>query len=139
VTTELWVIDCSAAAAFLLQEQEGSAIDSLLRRAGDNEIHLVVPSLFWFELVNTLVTAERRGRITRHQALLLRGEADGLPVATEPPPGSVERRRLHDLALNHRLTAYDASYLELAERQGARLKTLDPDLLALRGQYPWIE
>jgi hypothetical protein len=32
-----------------------------------------------------------------------------------------------------------AALLELADRQGARLKTLDPDLLALRRRYPWIE
>jgi predicted nucleic acid-binding protein len=139
VTGEPWVLDCSAAAAFLLNEAEGASVDPLVHAAGSGEVRLLVPALFWCELLNVLLVAERRGRLSRSQALALRRESDRLPLGTEPPPGSLERGRVHDLALTHGLTAYDAAYLELAERQGARLKTFDPDLLALRPRYPWIE
>lgn len=137
--SETWVLDCSAAAAFLLSEAEGAAVDPLIRRAASEDVALLVPALFWFELVNVLLVAERRGRITPAQALQLRRESDRLPVTTDLPPGREERSRLHDLALSHKLTAYDAAYLELAERRAARLKTLGPDLLGLRAEYPWIE
>ena len=136
---DLWVLDCSAAAAFLLNEDDGAAIDPLIENAINEEIELVVPCLFAFELLNVLLMAERRARITRHQANRLCAEIDRFPVSVEPPLGSVERQRIHQLGKAHALTAYDAAYLELAERQGARLKTFDPDLLRLKNDYPWIE
>jgi predicted nucleic acid-binding protein len=139
VKGETWVLDCSAVAAFLLSEAEGATVDPLIRRAASEDVALLVPALFWFELVNVLLVAQRRGRITQAQALQLRRESNRLPVTTDLPPGTEERSRLHDLALSHKLTAYDAAYLELAERRGARLKTFDPDLLGLRETYPWIE
>jgi len=37
--------------------------------------------------------------------------------------------RGHDLARKHRLTVYDASYLELAQREALPLATLDADLI----------
>ena len=41
-----------------------------------------------------------------------------------------------DGIVSHRLTAYDAAYLELAERRGARLRTLDLDLLLVDQASP---
>ena len=136
---ESWVVDCSVIAAFLLDESEGVAFDPLIEAAGAGRVELVVPSLFWFELLNVFVVAERRGRVTPEQAAKLRNESDHLPVKTEPDIGVSVRRRIHELASAHSLTAYDAAYLELADRLGARLKTLDPDLLRLQPDYPWIE
>jgi predicted nucleic acid-binding protein len=136
---ETWVIDCSAVAAFLLNEPEGGRIDPFIEGAASGDIELLAPALFWSELLNVLMMAERRGRISREQAVGLRNATDHLPVTTEPDLGALARRRIHEFGLAHNLTAYDAAYLELAERRGARLKTLDPDLLALRPHYPWIE
>ena len=134
----VWVLDCSAAVAFLLREEESDALDALILRAARDEVRLVVPALFWFELLNALVMAERRGRITRPQAISLRNDVAHLPIEVEPPLGASERARIHDLATAHHLTAYDAAYLELAERIGARLKTLDPDLIKWKKKYAWI-
>ena len=133
------VMDCSAVTAVLLNEPEGEQIEAQLTAGASGECAIRVPALFWSEVVNVLLSAERRRRITRAEAVNLRGEVDVLPVATDTQFDPLTRRRIHELALAHKLTAYDATYLELAERFGARLKTLDPDLLALRGDYPWIE
>jgi len=126
-------------AAFLMSVEEGIPLDSLISAAFAADTVLTAPSMLWFEWLNALVVAEKRGRIDRQQAVQLREEASRLPISVELPPGSLERRRIHEYALTHNLTAYDAAYLELAERSGARLKTLDDDLLALRSVYPWIE
>ena len=139
MTGGVWVMDCSAASAFFLDEAASASIDPLISGAARQELTLLVPSLFWFELLNVLISAQRRGRIPHAQAVRLRNEADLLPLTVDPPLGSVQRLRVHDLAVAHKLTAYDAAYLELAERKGARLKSLDPDLLALGRKYPWIE
>jgi len=136
--TEPWVLDCSAAAAFLLNETEGAALDALILAAADGDAAIHVPALFWFELLNVVVMAERRGRISGDYAAELRRHADSLPVTTAEHPGQLVRRRIHDLARRHGLTAYDASYLELADRLEARLRTFDPHLLRLRPEYAWI-
>jgi predicted nucleic acid-binding protein len=46
-------------------------------------------------------------------------------------PGSATRvfRDVHGLALTHRLTSYDAAYLELALRRSLLLATLDDELI----------
>jgi predicted nucleic acid-binding protein len=43
-------------------------------------------------------------------------------------PGSPEEAGVLALARKHRLTVYDASYLELAQRETLPLATLDKDL-----------
>lgn len=73
-----------------------------------------------------LVVAERKRRITSAQAarfLALLGQLD-LEVAHDIAP----MPELLDLARRHRLSAYDATYLSLAERTGSRLATLDTGL-----------
>ena len=52
-----------------------------------------------------------------------------LPIYTEPQPDAQIRSRIFDLAQEYDLSFYDASYLELARRNGLELKTYDEDLL----------
>ncbi len=52
-----------------------------------------------------------------------------LPIYTEPQAAGEIRARLFDLAEEHDLSYYDASYLELARRNNLKLKTYDKDLL----------
>lgn len=84
--------------------------------------YALVPSLWWFEMRNIFVSNERRGRIGSEQtarALTLLG---GLPVQLDRTPDSTI---LMALARKHRLTAYDAAYLELATREAIPIATLD--------------
>jgi predicted nucleic acid-binding protein len=133
------VLDCSVVAAFLLNEADGRTVDDMLRRAAAGEITLTVPALFWFELLNVLVVAERRGRLSRDGAGELRTAVSNLPVSTDAALNALALRRIHEFATTHGLSACDAAYLELADRLGARLRTFDPDLLALKPRYAWIE
>jgi predicted nucleic acid-binding protein len=133
------VVDCSAIAASLLSEREGAAVDALLDDAIGGKVALVVPALFWFEIQNVLVLAERAGRIPKGDAARLESLLLALPIQTEAAPNRVTLPRIRRWAETHRLTAYDAAYPELAERLGARLKTLDAALLRLSRSHPWIE
>lgn len=86
----------------------------------------VVPALFPGEVANVLVQAERRRRIAPAQADRVLGILGGLPIEVEAPrraPG-----RALDFARAHRLTVYDAMYLEAAIRRALPLATLDGDL-----------
>ena len=82
----------------------------------------VVPGLFWHELRNLLLSAERRGRIDVHHADVSMTRLCRLPIHC---PGEAEDHQILALARSHRLTAYDASYLALAIREGYPLASLD--------------
>ncbi|HMN95897.1 MAG TPA: type II toxin-antitoxin system VapC family toxin [Phycisphaerales bacterium] len=87
----------------------------------------LVPAQFWFEVWNVLVMSERRGRITPLQTHALLAELSAQPIEVDPVPPDAA---VLNLAREHRLTVYDAAYLELARRQNATLATLDDALLA---------
>ncbi|MBU0677164.1 MAG: type II toxin-antitoxin system VapC family toxin [Verrucomicrobia bacterium] len=133
-----WVLDCSAVAAFLLEEKDGRDIDPLILTAGDGRITITVPSLFSYEMTNVFATGVRKRRISLEDAADLSSALWNLPLHVEPAPYPVVQRRIFTLAQEHRLSAYDAAYLELAQRLQANLKTFDKDLLALKKKYSFI-
>jgi predicted nucleic acid-binding protein len=83
-----------------------------------------------FEVANGLVTANRRGRmaaahLTAAHGLLARLPIDVDDISLDRALGDVVR-----LASAYGLSAYDAAYLELAERLGLPLATQDTALQA---------
>jgi predicted nucleic acid-binding protein len=84
-----------------------------------------VPFLFWYEVRNALVVNERKGRITIGQAEVFLALLQDLPIVIEPLPADAG---VLQLARDHQLSVYDAAYLELAERLGMPLATLDQTL-----------
>jgi len=133
-----WVIDCSAALALVMADEEGREVEALLREVILSDATIRVPALFWYEVCNSLVMAERRKRISL--TALREHEADlaEMPITAEGPPDAFVRQRIREYAATHELTAYDASYLELADRMGLPLKTYDSHLLKLRDQFALI-
>ena len=85
----------------------------------------VVPSLFWSEVRNGLLVAERRGRIEEGSWESYLDYLRRLEVAVDT--GQVDQDVL-SVASRHGLTAYDAEYLETAIRKNARLLTFDKKL-----------
>lgn len=85
----------------------------------------ITPVLWRFELRNLLLVNERRGRLdsakTARALRLLRA----LPITID---SAEDEDTLMELARQHRLTVYDAAYLELALRRGFPLATLDTAL-----------
>jgi predicted nucleic acid-binding protein len=70
----------------------------------------------------------RRGRVTFEQIAEFIEDLAALPIRLDPPISPAEWPPILALAERHRLTAYDAAYLELARRTGLPLATLDADL-----------
>lgn len=134
-----WVFDCSAAMALVLGDEQGDDVDSILRAQIEAGATILVPSLFWFEAANTIVMAGRKGRLSRSDLRLAESDLAALPIVSEPPPDAFIRERIRETAEDHALTAYDAAYVECAQRNGRRLKTFDRDLLGLRGRFKFIE
>ncbi len=115
-----FVIDASIAACWAFKDEDHPAATLALERIRSDEAR--APSLWWFEVRNTLIMSERRSRLTEADtAAFLRGLARlGITVDRSPDETAVLT-----LARQHRLTVYDAAYLELAQREGIPLATLD--------------
>ena len=82
----------------------------------------LVPSLWWFEVRNTLIVNERRGRLAEADTAAFLRALSRLGVVVDRSP---EDAAVLTLSRKHRLTVYDASYLELAVRETLPLATLD--------------
>ena len=86
---------------------------------------IIVPPHWWYEVRNAMVIGERRRRFSADQTTYLLTQLASMPVSEAQRP---DERDTLDLARRHRLTFYDAAYLELAQREGLALATLDDDL-----------
>jgi predicted nucleic acid-binding protein len=72
--------------------------------------------------------AVRRGRVPRDKVRRFIEDLRSLSIHIEPPLPPNLWIRVLEMAELHRLTAYDAAYLELAQRTGLSLATLDEEL-----------
>ena len=117
------VLDASITADWLLADEfdpRATAALAWLRRDG-----AIVPPLWHYEVRNALLTAERRKRVSATGAKERLESLRALPILTDQEARLPEA---FDLARGHRLSFYDALYLELATRLGAPLATLDTAL-----------
>lgn len=123
-----FVIDASAAMAWALPDEHSPRAEKILARI-TAESSLWIPALWWYEVANVVVTARRRKRLSEAQGARIIELLSRFPLQTDAPPGPASASRLWQLAQEHSLSAYDAAYLELAERRGLALATFDRDLI----------
>ena len=115
-----FVIDASITASRLLSDElHPTALAAFTRFVDDTAI---VPAVWWFEVRNMLLVNQRRGRIDERQMAQALEMIEEIPVAIDRDP---ESRIVIELAERHRLSVYDAAYVELALRHQAPLATLD--------------
>jgi predicted nucleic acid-binding protein len=81
-------------------------------------------------VANTLVVGERRGRMTQGQVARFVQTLRSLPIEVDDQTWAVIVNPVMALARQENLSAYDASYLELAARRGLPLATQDSRLRA---------
>ena len=123
-----FVLDASIAACWAFDDEDHPAAALALERIRADEA--IAPSLWWFEVRNTLIVNERRGRLSEADtAIFLRALSRfGVTIDREPQEAAILT-----FARQQRLTIYDASYLELAQREAIPLATLDSDLRKAAG------
>jgi predicted nucleic acid-binding protein len=120
-----FVLDASVTVSWGLEDEENAAANLALQRL-DAEPALV-PAIWWFEVRNVLLTNERRKRIDERDSALFLRVVSGMNIEIDRSP---DDGTTLSLARSHRLTVYDASYLELALRKSVPLATLDRELAA---------
>ncbi len=117
------VVDASVALAWLFDDEKEPRADRVLETiVGEGAL---VPQLWHLETRNTLLVAERNGRLSPQGVNDRIDALTGLPILTDESPNI---QSAFDLARTHRLSFYDAVYLELAKRESAELATLDSAL-----------
>ncbi len=122
-----FVLDSSVALSWAFEDEASPATEALFDRASREGA--IVPDLWYVELANVLVGAERRGRLTSEKVALFVRTIDALRLQLDPLTSARAFDEIRSLALAERLTTYDATYLDLAMRRGLPLATLDADLV----------
>lgn len=125
----LCVLDASFTFQWLFEDEatlEGDAALEAITAGG-----AAVPALWLVEVANVLGIAERRGRLSQNGVTASLALLQSLPLDVSPPLTLAGAGIVLDLMRQHRLTAYDATYLEQAQRLGLPLATKDRELLAV--------
>ena len=123
-----FVIDNSVVMTWCFKDETSQYADHILDRLEVSDGF--VPSIWPLEVCNVLLVAEHKKRIgeadsTRFIALLAE-----LTIIVEQEPPERMLKEIFALARKHKLSSYDASYLNLAMRKGLPIATLDNNLLA---------
>lgn len=122
-----FVVDNSVALAWCFEDEHTQAVMDLLDRVA--ETGAFAPSLWPLEALNGLLMAERRRRVDVRRRQRLAGFLRALPVTLDTETADQAWTVTVRLAERHRLSVYDAAYLELAQRRKLPLATLDEDLI----------
>jgi predicted nucleic acid-binding protein len=88
-----------------------------------------VPSIWPLEVINVLLVAERRKRISEADSVRFLTLLSQLPIVVEYEKTEQIMKDLLPLARIYNLSSYDASYLDLAMRKGVPMATLDNRLI----------
>lgn len=104
-----------------------------LAYAGDvlvalKDMSALVPVTWGLEVSNVIAKAEAKGLVMEARSGAFLEMLEGVDIEVDAATYSHALSDTLQLARRYRLSAYDASYLELALREGLPLATLDEDL-----------
>lgn len=123
-----FVLDCSVAMSWVFPDEASESTDQLRESLVDGRAF--VPALWPIEVANVLLVAARRRRIDRTEWSRIARDLEVLPIVVDPVSTSRVWGEVLEIAHTHGLSAYDATYLELAIRMQLPLATLDRALAA---------
>jgi len=128
-----FVVDASIVLAWCFPDEHSQAAQVVVERfkRGDTAI---APAFWPHEILNALLSAERRKRISTSLTQVFLRDVAALPVALEAINSDTVFDRTQLISRKHGLTAYDAAYLNLALEGGLPLATLDDDLIRAANQ-----
>ena len=121
-----FVVDCSVTMAWVFPDEANERTDALRELLLSDMA--VVPGLWSVEVGNVLLVATRRGRIHSRDWNRIQRTLAALPIEIDPETPERVWQSVMPLALEYKLSAYDAVYLELAVRHKLPLATLDKQL-----------
>jgi predicted nucleic acid-binding protein len=120
------VLDSSVTLAWMLSDETNDGVRQVFRSVA--ETGAVVPAHWRLEVANALTIAMRRKRIDAEFRRAALADLALLEIATDQQTDARAWSETLVLADRFRLTAYDAAYLELAQRRSLPIATLDGEL-----------
>jgi predicted nucleic acid-binding protein len=120
-----FVPDNSVVIAWFIAGQANDYTRRMGRRAAREQP--IVPALWETEFANVVTVLVRRRLLARHHANAILSRAERLQLSVDR--AVVAPRALFALADRHGISAYDAAYVELAQRRGLPLATRDAKLV----------
>jgi len=120
------VLDSSVALAWVYADEVTEAVRLVFKELTQSGAW--VPGIWRLEVANILEVGVRHGRHDSAFRDSTLADLALLPIQTDPETDWHAWGTTVDLADRHRLTLYDAAYLELALRRELPLATLDRDL-----------
>jgi predicted nucleic acid-binding protein len=124
--TRRLVVDNSVVMSWCFEDEKSDYADGVLSTLIDHEA--LVPLIWPLEVANVLLVAERRRRLSPANALRFLGLLRSLPIVVEGESLDQTWGEILTLARETGLSTYDASYLNLAIREGVPLATQDSAL-----------
>jgi len=121
-----FILDCSMTMAWFFEDESNLRSQAVFFSLDEQKI--LVPSLWPLEVANVLICAERRNRTTAAKIAKFVDMLARLPIVVDAHTAEIALGDILTLARRHRLTAYDAAYLELALRTGCPLASFDDSL-----------
>jgi len=121
-----FVLDCSVVMAWCFEDEEDRYSDTVLDLLSASEA--VVPSLWTLEIANVLLAGERRKRLTKADSFRFINLLRELPITVDQETTDHALSETISIGREQGLSSYDATYLELAMREGIALATRDEGL-----------
>jgi predicted nucleic acid-binding protein len=122
--SEGFIADSSVGVAWGVHSQASATTEDLLDRVAAGA-PLVVPTSWPFEVANAMLVLLRRRRILAADRARALGALARLPLVVDDEGPRLAFGRISELAAEHRLSVYDATYLELAMRRRLQLASRD--------------
>jgi predicted nucleic acid-binding protein len=123
------VLDASMALAWLIARADKA--EAVLAKRAFGQVRASgaqVPALWYWEIANTLLVFERAKRLTEQDSASYLSDLTQLEIHLDEISPASRQARVLELGRVHSLSAYDATYLELAMRRAATLATFDRKL-----------
>jgi len=120
------VLDSSITLAWIYSTETTKEVSVVFERIVESGAW--VPALWRLEVANVLEMGVRKGRSDSAFRDAALADLALFPITTDPETDRQAWGATAKLAARHRLTLYDAAYLELARRRCLPLATLDNEL-----------
>ena len=125
--SEGFIADSSVGVAWAVPSQASAVTDCLLTEVAAGTL-VVVPTLWPFEVANSLLVLLRRKKLLAPERDRALGALARLPLLVDDEGPRLALGRISELADEHGLSVYDATYLELAMRRKLPLASRDEAL-----------
>jgi predicted nucleic acid-binding protein len=126
-----FVLDNSVAMRWLLQDGNDERLTyaaKVLDILTQENSEALVPGIWALEAANVMLKAQTKNAVTEARCATFVGLLQDMTITTDPLTATCALGDTLQLARRFKLSSYDASYLELAMREGLPLATLDVDL-----------